>query len=420
MASTNSPTTCYRGPVSPLGFQCELLKKFAVKLGVTLKIIYVHNRQAAIRALLDGRADLAVGIIAGTTGSEPLRFSPPLQQVTQRLVYSSAPRPTRIDKLQGQLEVVTGSAAEAALVGASVLYPDLEWVSTRALGSEDLLYRVAQGHLAYTVASSDLITLNQRFYPNLIASLKLTQPQAVVWATRRSMDTTLEDALQAFFRKIGPEQLAALRHAYFTKRSSLAYLDITQFTADYDTILPKYRQAFIAAAKKNDVDWRLMAAVAYQESHWDPAAVSPTGVHGLMMLTQPTADFINIARRDDPYEAIRGGSRYFAFLLRNIPLNVPEPDRTWMALAAWNMGLGHLQDALVITRERRGNPNSWTDVSQALRLLTQEEWFQKTRYGYGQGNQALAFVKNVQGYYDILVWLTAGQSKLAKPPPRTQ
>lgn len=416
VATTNSPTTCYQGSSAPRGFQCELLQEFADHLGVQLQLVYVRNQPAATRALLDGHAQLAVGITRGTTGGDPLRFSPPLQHVTQRLVYSSAPRPANMGTLKGQIEVVADSAAENALVGASVLYPKLDWKSSRSLGSEDLLYRVAQGTLPYTVASSDLTTLNQRFYPNLIASLRLTKPQAVVWAVRRAEDISLYTAMQTFFSQVGPAKLAQLRHVYFTRKSPLAYLDITQFTADYDAILPKYRKTFITAARKSKIDWRLMAAIGYQESHWNPNAVSPTGVRGLMMLTAATAQFVNVADREKPKQAIRGGTRYFAQILRSIPSSVPQPDRTWMALAAWNMGLGHLRDARDITRQRGGDPDRWSDVQRALPLLTQEKWFTKTRYGYGQGNQALAFVANVRSYYDILVWLTAGQSKLISSP----
>lgn len=412
VATTNSPTTCYSGPDSLLGYQCEILQKFADELGVELHIVYVRNAPDALRALLDGRVDVAASIIAANTGGEPVTLSPPLLQVTQRLVRASAPRPTSIATLSGPLEVVANSAAEAALVGASALHPKLTWKDTHQLGSEDLLYRVAQGTLAYTVASSDLITLNQRFYPNLIPSLPLTAPQNVVWAVRRSPDTSLAVAMQAFFTKLGTKQLAELRDAYFTNRSSLAYLDITQVTSDYETLLPKYRAAFVAAGKADNVDWRLMAAIGYQESHWNPQAVSPTGVRGLMMLTTQTATLMKVADRQNPTAAIAGGTRYFAQLLAQIPASVPQPDRTWMALAAWNMGFGHLLDARVITQQRGGNPNQWSDVARALPLLTQEKWFQNTRYGYAQGNQALAFVSAVRSYYDILVWLTAGQSKL--------
>lgn len=416
VASTNSPTTCYRGPSSPLGFQCEILQKFATELGVDLEVVYVRNQAAAIHAVLDDRADLAAGIIKDTTGSDPLVLSPPVQRVTQQLVYASAPRPAKLDGIDAGLEVVADSAADAALIEASRDAPTLTWASTRALGSEDLLYRVAQGHLAYTIADSDLVALNQRFYPQLKTALTLSPLQSVVWGIRRSPDHSLSAAMNAFFEHFGAYRIAKLHDAYFNRRNPLGHVDITQFKADAKQVLPTYEPSFQAAADANGLDWRMLAAIAYQESHWDAGAVSPTGVKGLMQLTHPTAKFVQVASREDPHEAIGGGARYLAHLRDRIPASVPEPDRSWMALAAWNMGLGHLLDARRITRQRHGNPNAWADVRKALPLLTQEEWFQRARYGYADGNQALGFVNNVQAYYDILVWLTAGESHLAKAP----
>ncbi|HEX7382197.1 MAG TPA: membrane-bound lytic murein transglycosylase MltF [Nevskiaceae bacterium] len=411
VASTNSPTTCYVGPELPLGFQCEVLERFADALDVQLVVKYVPTEAAALRAVERGQADLAAGVVATRRLAGVMWLSAPLQQVTQQLVSSAAPVPKDLAALQGTLEVPARSAAEAALTAVRQRLPDLQWTVSHSLGAEDLLYRVAQGTLAYTVSDSDLVALNQRFYPGLVGSLQLTAPQAVVWATRRSEDTSLNSAIDRFFTQLGAT-LDKLRSAYFTNRSSLDSLDITQFTSDYDTLLPEYRQMFISAAKKNGMDWRLLAAIGYQESHWDPSAVSPTGVRGLMMLTLPTAQRVNVADREHPGHAIHGGARYFAMMLDSIPASVPQPDRTWMALAAWNMGLGHLLDARGIVQKRDGNPDRWNDVKRALPLLTQEKWFDQTRYGYAPGNQAVRFVDNVRSYYDILVWLTAGQSKL--------
>ncbi|MDN5872939.1 MAG: membrane-bound lytic murein transglycosylase MltF [Sinobacteraceae bacterium] len=416
VATTNSPATCYRGEYEPLGYQCKLLRKFATHLGAKLQVDYVPNRQAALAALLEGRVQLAAGVMADSVVNQPLDISPPVQRVSQQLVYSSAPRPRSLDTLSGTLAVVADGAAEAALESTSVLHDGLTWQSIPSVSDEDLLFRVATDTLAYTVAGSDLIKLNQRFYPNLISSLKLTRPQPVVWAVRSGADDSLAQAMDAFFAKLGKKGLQQLHADYFEDRSSLTYLDIVRLTQDYSSILPEYRQTFVKAGTKNDVDWRLMAAIGYQESHWISTAVSPTGVHGLMMLTLPTAEQVNVADRTQPKAAIRGGTRYFSWVMSRIPFSVPRPDRMWMAAAAWNMGLGHVLDALELVRQRGGDPNSWADVRDVLSLLTQKKWFSQTRYGYGQGYQAMAFVDNVQSYYHILVWLTDGESRLVAPP----
>lgn len=416
VASTTSPATCYRGHYGPLGYQCALLRKFATHLGVGLHITYVRNRNAALTALREGRVDLAIGVMPDMAAGQALVWSPPVQMVRQQLVYSSPPRPGSLDTLKGKLAVAAGSAAEAALESVSVLHHSLHWQPHPWVDAEDLLYRVASGQLDYTVAGSDLVKLNQRFYPNLYTSLSLTSPQAVGWAVRRSADESLGKAMRGFFTLMGKKWLTQFHKNYFANNSALTYQDIVGLTQDYVNVLPEYRSTFVAAGIKNDVDWRLMAAIGYQESHWIPSAVSPTGVHGLMMLTLPTAAQVNVADRSKAKPAIRGGTRYFSWLMSRIPFSVARPDRMWMAAAAWNMGLGHLFDARAIAQQRGGNPNLWADVRAALPLLTEKKWYAKARYGYGQGYQALTFVDNVRSYYDILVWLTNGQPQLMPAP----
>ena len=174
------------------------------------------------------------------------------------------------------------------------------------------------------------------------------------------------------------------------------------FNADIQRLLPQYRQHFHAAATRSGVDWRLLAAIGYQESHWNPQAVSYTGVRGLMMLTQDTAAILNIADREDAEQSIHGGARWFAQLRRRLPKQIVEPDRTAMALAAYNQGLGHLLDARQLAAQRGGDANRWSDVRSALPLLSQREWAAKTRYGQARGEEAVDFVDRVLRYDEAL------------------
>jgi membrane-bound lytic murein transglycosylase F len=153
------------------------------------------------------------------------------------------------------------------------------------------------------------------------------------------------------------------------------------------------------------VDWRLLAAIGYQESHWDPDATSRTGVRGIMMLTQRTATQLGVNNRLDPEQSIEGGARYFLRMHRRVPARIQEPDRTWMALAAYNMGYGHLEDARVLTQKQGGDPDLWLDVNERLPLLSQEKWYRQTRYGYARGYEAKQYVENIRSYFDTLIWM---------------
>ena len=155
--------------------------------------------------------------------------------------------------------------------------------------------------------------------------------------------------------------------------------------------------------------------MGYQESQWDPDAVSPTGVRGLMMLTEDTANFLDVNDRDDPTQSIFGGALYYSQLFAQLPESIKDPDRGWMALAAYNIGLGHLLDARMLTQEVGGNPNHWLEVRNSLPLLTQARWYSRTRHGYARGYETVNYVGNVRNYYDMLTWITNGAPSKAKP-----
>jgi membrane-bound lytic murein transglycosylase F len=163
---------------------------------------------------------------------------------------------------------------------------------------------------------------------------------------------------------------------------------------------------FEAAGADWGVDWRLLAAIGYQESHWRAHAVSPTGVRGIMMLTQATADYLGIEDREDPTASIFGGAQYFARQTERVADTVTEPDRTWMALASYNVGFNHLKDARMIVEWQGGDPDTWVDISAALPLLAQHKWYSRVPYGYARGWEPVLYVNNIRAYYNILKWLT--------------
>jgi len=124
-----------------------------------------------------------------------------------------------------------------------------------------------------------------------------------------------------------------------------------------------------------------------------------------MMLTQRTATQLGISDRLDPEQSIEGGARYFIRMRNRIPDRIPEPDRSWMALAAYNIGWGHLEDTRKLTQKQGGNPDRWQDVNERLALLSQEKWYRQTHFGYARGYEARQYVENIQSYFDTLVWM---------------
>jgi membrane-bound lytic murein transglycosylase F len=179
--------------------------------------------------------------------------------------------------------------------------------------------------------------------------------------------------------------------------------------------LPQWQVLIEQVAQEYQMDWRLLAAMAYQESHWNPEARSHTGVRGLMMLTQVTADELGIDDRTDAGESLRGGARFFKDLLRRLPADIEEPDRSSMALAAYTIGMGHLEDARVLTERAGKDPHLWPDVRAHLPDLQNPDIFPMTRFGFAEGNQAVTYVDNIRHYEGMLALQSLPTSRLSPP-----
>lgn len=412
----NNPTTYYQGPAGPEGPEYDLVHRFADELGVKVQLIIPDSFNEILPMIAVGKADLAAAALTVTPRRERwVRFTPPYQTITEQVVYRTGrPRPRDVqDLIGGRLMVVAGSVYVDQLKALQRKYPKLRWEATSDFGSDDLLSMVSDQEIDYTVADSNAVALSRRFYPELHVAFNLGKPEQLAWAFPRGTDSSLYDAAVAFMKQMQTSgDLARILERYYAHTANFDYVDTTTFMNDIQTRLPEFRAAFQDAAAKTGLNWKLLAAIGYQESHWNPHAVSPTGVRGLMMLTTDTADHLGVDNRTNPEQSIIGGAVYFAKVKAKIPLRIPEPVRTWMALAAYNMGFGHLEDARVLTQELGGDPDSWVDVKRNLPLLSQKRWYRKTRNGYAQGREAARYVANIRSYYDILA---RAESKAPRP-----
>lgn len=424
VASVNSPLSYSTGPDGePMGFDYDLAKAFADSMGVRLEMSVTSTSPEAAQRVLDGKADLAAAEFGHSlAAAEHLRFSRPLREATLQLVYRSGrTRPRSLDDLEGRTAVVFGSTAAERLRALKVKHPGMHWREVEDVETEELLFQVAEGEIDYTVASSALVSFNRRFHPSLRIAFDLGAPETMAWAFSAASDSSLSDAVEAFFAGIGGAELARVRDRYFGHLDDVDPFDTLMLVKRVKTRLPLFRKDFEEAAQRTGLDWRLLAAVGYQESHWDPEATSPTGVRGVMMLTKATAELLGIADRTDPRQSVLGGSAYLRMLLDSLPSQITEPDRTWLALAAYNLGLGHLLDARELTLASRADPDRWPDVRAHLPLLARAKFHSRTQYGYARGYEAVSYVGNVRSYYDLLVWLFPRKPvpTAAKPAPAT-
>jgi len=416
----NGPTTYYIGPHGPTGLEYELLQAFANHLGVKINLVVEDNLEAMMNTIANGDAQIAAAGLTITDDRKKLvRFTPSYQTITQQVVYRrGSDRPRKVeDLINGHIEVIARSSHAEKLNQLKFQYPDLNWDENAEIGSSELINLVAEDVIDYTVADSNEVSLVRRYLPEVQVAFDLTQPEFIAWAMPKNNDESLYKAAENFFTKIKNngelKRLIALHYGHVRKYD---YAGTPTYMRHIQGRLPTYQKSFLNAAENNELDWRLLAAVAYQESHWNPQAVSPTGVRGIMMLTKVTAKQLGIRNRTDAKQSISGGARYVRAMYNKFT-DIPDPDRIWLALASYNVGYGHVKDAQMLTKKRGGDPHKWTDVKKTLPLLRKRKWYRQTKYGYARGGEPVRYVENIRSYYDILRWQTERNSptKPSKP-----
>lgn len=401
------PTTYIDGPDGPSGFEYDLAKAFADSLGVTLRMIPASSPDDVLSRLLQGDGSLAAAGLTPKDGKGgPVRFTPPYQQIRQQVVYRlGAHWPQSPKELLGrEIAVPAGTRHALRLRELQHALPSLKWTETGDATPEMLLHKVWEGFLDITVADSNLISLNRQYFPELLIGFDLHEPENLSWAFPPGRDDSLYQAAVDFlagYRKSG--DLAQMIDRYYGSASLAGFSNMTVYQLRVQNRLPHYQTFFQEAGRKLGLDWRLLAAIGYQESYWDPQAVSHTGVRGMMMLTEGTAQRMNIKDRRSPEQSIEGGARYFRELLDRLPETIGGPDRIWMALAAYNVGIHHLEDARIVAETLGRDPNRWSDVKECLPLLSQAKWSARLKYGYARGREPVMFVNRVRTYYDVLV-----------------
>ncbi len=406
VVTRNSATTYYEGNDGPSGLEYELLKRFAESLNAELSLIVSGNLHEVIPMVANGEVHFAAAGLTVTKDRKKLvRFSEPYQKIEQQLIYrSTGTKPKNINSIGKQkLAVIAGSSHAELLNQLKKEHHNLAWLESDNSDEEEMLDRVWRQELDLTIADSNTMTLNRRLYPELRVAFNLTEPESLAWAFPRSQDNSLFQAANEFIRKLKSSgEMDRLLERYYGHLDNFNYVETKWFNQHRQKRLPEFEPFFIQAGARHGVDWQLLAAIGYQESHWLPKAKSPTGVRGIMMLTLPTARQLGVKDRLDPVQSIWGGAKYFSQLKASLKDSVTEPDLTWLTLAAYNIGLGHVRDAQILAEERGGNRNKWLDIKTALPLLQQKRWHTTTRHGYARGKEAVTYVTNIRKYYDQL------------------
>ena len=423
MITRNNAACYYEGPRGPTGFEYELVRAFADHLGVDLRVKVIEEEADMIAALKAGEGDIiAAGFPFGSQSARLLALGPGYLEVEQQVVgRRGGPEIKRERDLEAYTLWMTGSSVRNEyLKHLRQSLPGLRWQILTAYSAEDLLQMVWNRTLQLTLVDSNIMAINHQYYPELTILLTLGAPRQLSWATDPRRHHLVRAMTDWFGRKTTRETIRGLVDHYFSHLEAFDYVDLARYRRRIKTRLPKYRRYFEDAAKQFKLDWKLVAAQSYQESHWNPSAKSYTGVRGIMMLTRDTAATMGLDDRLDVETSIFAGTRYLSRLHRQVGDEVPEPDRTFMALAAYNIGMGHLEDARSLAR-RLGKPDSsWHGVRAVLPLLQQKKYYPTLEHRYARGNEAVIYVDRIRTYYKMLppILETMDKKKAAGIAPR--
>jgi membrane-bound lytic murein transglycosylase F len=420
--TVNGPATYFEDAQGlPSGFEYDLATLFAKELKAKPRFVIIDNPAKIDRALRTGQAHLAAAALARHFDFPGGLTWGPSYFTTQHQVVGRVqdPRAKSLEDVAGKRIGVIEESVGEYLLGEQ---PKIASIPLERLppgtSTVDLLDQVARGKLDYALVESTRFTLARRFYPQLEVAFNVGKPLDYAWLVSTIDKKAVVGAAAPFFERIKKDgTLKRLVDRYYGHALRMTSVDSGALLDKIPEMLPTLKPFFEEAEGLSGVDWRLIAAIGYQESHWDPGATSPTGVRGLMMLTDETAERLQVKNRLDARDSILGGARYFALLKEALHPRIAEPDKTYLALAAYNLGLGHLEDARIVAQQSKLNPDKWQDVRQVLGKLAEPETFNALKHGYARGFEALQLVDNVRNYYDILVQVEARDAPLLPAVP---
>lgn len=401
VAVVPGPSSWYPGAHGrPAGFDADLVARYAESRGLPVKFVEASDAPAVLQKVASGEAHIGVGgLYAGSADDERrIMWTKATYAVQPVVIYHLESAKPRSFKDLAEREVAHTAGLEA-LVAA---HDQVAWRDASNLSNAALIQQVSDGDIEYAVVPAADAFAMRNVLPGYDIAFAADRRRDLAWAVTAER-VALRDDLDRFLAAAREERLVArLASLYFEPPGQVERIDAGIFRDRLRTVLPKYRALFEQAQATSSIEWRLIAAIAYQESQWDPAATSETGVRGFMQITEETASYLGLADRLDATAATLAAARYLAALKAKLPARIADPDRTWLALAAFNIGAGHVEDARVLAQRMKLNPDLWSDVRQALPLLARPEYYELARNGYARGGMPVVFVDRVRAFHDIL------------------
>ena len=405
----NAPSTYYIGATGPQGFEYDLLNAYAKHLGAKLKITAANTVKEAIELSKNKDIDITSASLAKTEKRKktfnfgPSYFEVQEQVICNRSMLGTDSFPRDVEDLAG-LKITVGDETSYSETIKSLQKDgfDINATFTSEYSTEELLEQVANHEIDCTIADSNIYALNLRYFTEIVQAFTISGREQLAWLLPEGAKE-LEADMYAWLNSYNQSgAMAELKDHHYSYVLFFDYYNTTVFYKRVKSRLPKYKKYFVQIGKRYDIPWTLLAAISYQESHWNPKAKSFTGVRGLMMLTKSTAKMLGVKNRLDPLQSIVGGARHIKQMIKQVPEDVKGENRLKFALAAYNVGMGHVTDAQTLAKKIGLNQNVWNDLKRVLPLLSQKKYYRKLKYGYARGSEPVKYVDSIYDYRDIL------------------
>ena len=397
----NQPTTYYFDRDNKVtGPEYDMTQAFATSLAVDVEYKVYDSTKELLQALRDNEGDIAAaGLTVNDNRKKEFDYGPVYQATNEYLVCHRSKKVTKDKKSFDDLQVVV--AADSSYIESLKNYPEITWAADEERNTVRLLEQVADKKIECTISDSTLYDVERRYHTELQNKYTLAKASKLAWMLSKHNDS-LKKAINSWLKNYKDNgDLANVLDKYYGYVEIFDYVDTHKFLKRVESRLSKYKDFFFDAAAKNDIEPLLLASQSYQESHWDRKAKSPTGVRGIMMLTQPTAKSLGVTNRLHAKENIYAGAEFHAKMKKMVE-QVDEPDRTWLALAAYNVGRGHFRDAQSLAIKLNKNPDRWYDMKDVLPLLSEKKYYKDLRYGYARGSEPVRYVMRIRNYNELL------------------
>jgi membrane-bound lytic murein transglycosylase F len=405
----NAPSTYYIGTEGAQGFEYDLLKSYSKHLGVDLNITAAHTIKEAIELSKNPNIHITSASLAKTPLREkkfnfgPSYFEVQEQVICNRSMLRGSKFPRDVEDLDG-LNIIVGADTSYSETIKSLIKDgfDINASFSSEYSTEELLDKVSKHEIDCTIADSNIYALNLRYYPEIALAFSISPREQLAWLLPKGAKK-LEADMYAWLNDFNQKgKMAQLKDHYYSYVQFFDYYNTKMFYKRIKSRLPKYKKYFQEAATKFGIPWTLLASVSYQESHWNPNAKSYTGVRGLMMLTRKTAKILGVKNRLNPKQSVIGGTRHLKQMIKFVPKEVEGENRLKFALAAYNIGMGHIKDAQKLAKKIGLNHNVWSDLKKVLPLLSQKKYYRNLKYGYARGEEPVKYVESIYNYRDIL------------------